>query len=337
MTKKKKTKDKSVPMDIDYFDDPMDVEPFPLKPDHDPMDVDEQTRLIFSGHRGSGANASQLHLGTKQQIPENTMASFKKAIKSGIDSIEFDLYLSKDGHLMIAHGKGGDIGEIAERIVQPDDRMLKNLGHKPGERVPLKPKVAAVSQFTKDQLQNEFDLSFRTGDPKSKNYDEDYRQIPTFQQLLELASEENTKRERDGKPNLVLNIELKGKGTGKAVDKEIRSFNESAKRSASSPQIQNDDLYFLAYDLNQLVDLREQNNDAQLVTGLPTTVSYETSTKTETGFNISDTDFREKNVASYIDKLNDHLGKSHGGKGKPISGVDVFAWDIGDEMIDFFN
>jgi len=44
------------------------------------------------GHRGNGAHA-----------PENTLASFREAIALGVDAIEFDLRVSRDGVLMVFH------------------------------------------------------------------------------------------------------------------------------------------------------------------------------------------------------------------------------------------
>jgi glycerophosphoryl diester phosphodiesterase len=44
------------------------------------------------GHRGSPCNA-----------PENTLASFAKAIEAGVDYIEFDVHLTKDGIPVVVH------------------------------------------------------------------------------------------------------------------------------------------------------------------------------------------------------------------------------------------
>ncbi|WP_416334827.1 glycerophosphodiester phosphodiesterase [Anaerococcus sp. DFU013_CI05] len=43
------------------------------------------------------------HRGFKGKYPENTMLGFEKAIEAGADGIEFDVHLSKDGHLVIIH------------------------------------------------------------------------------------------------------------------------------------------------------------------------------------------------------------------------------------------
>jgi glycerophosphoryl diester phosphodiesterase len=49
-------------------------------------------KLIIGGHRGADGYA-----------PENTMASFKKALETGADVIEFDVHLSKDDRCVIMH------------------------------------------------------------------------------------------------------------------------------------------------------------------------------------------------------------------------------------------
>lgn len=43
------------------------------------------------------------HRGYRKAFPENTLLSFQKALEIGVDMIEFDLHLSKDGHLVIIH------------------------------------------------------------------------------------------------------------------------------------------------------------------------------------------------------------------------------------------
>ena len=52
----------------------------------------EPLRPLIIGHRGASALA-----------PENTLASFKRAIESGADGVEFDVRLSKDGVPVVIH------------------------------------------------------------------------------------------------------------------------------------------------------------------------------------------------------------------------------------------
>jgi glycerophosphoryl diester phosphodiesterase len=49
-------------------------------------------RILVIGHRGASAYA-----------PENTLASFRLAVKQGADMVEDDYYASKDGHLVVIH------------------------------------------------------------------------------------------------------------------------------------------------------------------------------------------------------------------------------------------
>lgn len=43
------------------------------------------------------------HRGDKEQFPENTLASFRSAIKKGADAIELDIHTTKDGKIIIHH------------------------------------------------------------------------------------------------------------------------------------------------------------------------------------------------------------------------------------------
>lgn len=43
------------------------------------------------------------HRGFSGKYPENTMLAFKKAIESGVDGIELDVQLTKDGEVVIIH------------------------------------------------------------------------------------------------------------------------------------------------------------------------------------------------------------------------------------------
>ena len=60
------------------------------------------------------------HRGFSGIYPENTMLSFRKALELGVDAIELDVQLSKDGEVMIFHDEGlmrttGENGLLMER------------------------------------------------------------------------------------------------------------------------------------------------------------------------------------------------------------------------------
>ena len=49
-------------------------------------------KVILAGHRGE-----------RTVVPENTLAAFRYALSCGVDAIETDFHLSKDGVLMVIH------------------------------------------------------------------------------------------------------------------------------------------------------------------------------------------------------------------------------------------
>ncbi len=48
------------------------------------------------------------HRGFSGSYPENTHVAFEKAIEAGVDMIEMDCQLSKDGHVVVIHDEGLD-------------------------------------------------------------------------------------------------------------------------------------------------------------------------------------------------------------------------------------
>lgn len=50
-----------------------------------------QTRRLYA-HRGASA-----------ERPENTMPAFERAVECGVDALEMDIHLTKDGHLIVVH------------------------------------------------------------------------------------------------------------------------------------------------------------------------------------------------------------------------------------------
>jgi len=43
------------------------------------------------------------HRGWCSEYPENTMASFRAAVEIGVDQIELDVRMTKDGELVVIH------------------------------------------------------------------------------------------------------------------------------------------------------------------------------------------------------------------------------------------
>ncbi|MEV7683973.1 MULTISPECIES: glycerophosphodiester phosphodiesterase family protein [unclassified Streptomyces] len=78
------------------------------------------------------------HRGVMGVAPENTLRSFVHAERAGMDAIELDLHLSKDGALVVMHDTEVDrttdgTGAIAERTLAE----LRELDAGDGERIPV--------------------------------------------------------------------------------------------------------------------------------------------------------------------------------------------------------
>ena len=84
--------------------------------ENNPFLVGEGERPLIAAHRGGGAN-----------YPENTLLAFREAVKLGVDILEGDLHLTKDGYLVFNHNNyidetcniNGDISlEEVKRLCQ---------------------------------------------------------------------------------------------------------------------------------------------------------------------------------------------------------------------------
>lgn len=83
------------------------------------------TRVQIVGHRGA-----------KGIAPENTAASFLKAIEIGVDAIELDLHVSRDGELVVMHDPSiarttdgtGEIGDFTFAELQTLNAAAKFVG-----------------------------------------------------------------------------------------------------------------------------------------------------------------------------------------------------------------
>ena len=74
---------------------------------------DKKDPLIF-GHRGS-----------PDIVTENTLLSFKTALAQGVDGIELDVRLSRDGQIVIFHDKG--LGRLSDRVENIKDLSLAEI------------------------------------------------------------------------------------------------------------------------------------------------------------------------------------------------------------------
>jgi glycerophosphoryl diester phosphodiesterase len=47
------------------------------------------------------------HRGAAAERPENTMPAFERALEIGVDALELDVHVTRDGHLIVAHDEDG--------------------------------------------------------------------------------------------------------------------------------------------------------------------------------------------------------------------------------------
>ncbi len=73
-------------------------------------------RIVLTGHRG----AAKLE-------PENTLRAMRKALDLGVDQIELDVHLTKDGHLVVIHDEKVDRTTNGHGLVR--DFLLQDLQH----------------------------------------------------------------------------------------------------------------------------------------------------------------------------------------------------------------
>ncbi len=89
-----------------------------------------RNKLVVIAHRGNHVN-----------VPENTLASFKEAIKAGADYVEVDLRTSKDGRLVVMHDATVDRttngkGKVSEMtFAEIEDLQVFN-GNKKTHKIP---------------------------------------------------------------------------------------------------------------------------------------------------------------------------------------------------------
>jgi len=82
------------------------------------------TRTSFSIHQKNHPIYIEGHRGMNRVFYENTLKSFSKAISCSLDSIEFDVWLTKDKIPVIMHG--GDEGQLCPHFKVNDKTLLVN-------------------------------------------------------------------------------------------------------------------------------------------------------------------------------------------------------------------
>lgn len=111
------------------------------------------------------------HRGSKGNYPENSMLAFKKAIKAGVDGMEFDIHMTKDGELVVIHDA-------------TLERTTTGTGY--------------IKDHTLEEIRN-FSIGAKFTEFKHYNCSWDCEIVPTLAEVLQLCKEHD----------LEVNVELK--------------------------------------------------------------------------------------------------------------------------------
>lgn len=77
------------------------------------------------------------HRGARHEHPENTLGSIERALRAGVDGIEVDVHLSKDGRVVVIHDETLDRTTNGRgRVDQHAFAELRALDAGQGERIP---------------------------------------------------------------------------------------------------------------------------------------------------------------------------------------------------------
>ncbi len=185
------------------------------------------TNLHLIGHRGMGSTNGLKYL-LSDSIPENTLESFKQAIICGADGIEFDIFETRDGHLLIIH----------------DDELWKNIYSKDRSGLHL-PGLETQHSFRVSQKDLADLLKLSVG-PKGQN-------PPALSELFELIEEANRIRTSLKVPPLILNFDVKNSKVSLQCWEWIQSYLQKNKATT----IDFSHIYFTSADPEALRSIHE--------------------------------------------------------------------------------
>lgn len=112
------------------------------------------SRPLLLGHRGARA---------VQSIPENTIASFDRALADGCDGFEFDVRLTADGQAVVCHDpkfEGAEIVQTAAEELPSLARLLEVLKRYRQAFLDIELKVSGLEQVVVDALRQQWPQRF---------------------------------------------------------------------------------------------------------------------------------------------------------------------------------
>ena len=125
--------------------------------------ADRENFFLVCGHRGSPVNEV-----------ENTIPSFERALREGVNSLETDLCVTKDNEVILWHDWDPDdlVALIREKGIEPE------VAHKPDFPAPFSGLRNKTSDLTLDQIRNNFNYIKKSDSEKANAH------IPTFKEFL---------------------------------------------------------------------------------------------------------------------------------------------------------
>ena len=87
------------------------------------------------------------HRGASAELPENTMAAFRRAVALGVDALELDIHATRDGVLVVSHDPDGRrMAGVAQKLADLTFAESQRWDVGRGERLPRFEDV--VTEFT---------------------------------------------------------------------------------------------------------------------------------------------------------------------------------------------
>lgn len=248
--------------------------------------------LYIIGHRGMGLS-SILGKDYVDVIPENTIESFKQAIMLGADGIEFDVFITKDGHSVIIH----------------DDELWKNIYGIDRDGIEL-PECETKDTFrvSKKRLSDLLKLSVGP----------DGQKLPTLTEVFDLVEEANSLRALMESNPIIINIDFRDSVTA------IKCFELIEKRliQKTDSNIDFRDVYFTSPNEQALTKFGKyttRNNKRINIVPQATTKQIFGNDNTDNRYIVKDPNLYDKNYLKSIQKSID--------KNKFI-GIDCVIWDV---------
>jgi glycerophosphoryl diester phosphodiesterase len=122
------------------------------------------------------------HRGGAGLAPENTLAAFRKGLELGVDALEMDLHVSRDGELIVIHDETLDRttdgrGHIADFTLEELKRRDAGAKFSPafrGERIPTLREVIALVKASGDaRIRLDLEIKFGEGqEGKPEDFEE---------------------------------------------------------------------------------------------------------------------------------------------------------------------